>query len=204
LDSTLYINSKQFDSKNKKQIAVLRILCSLEISTTFRKWIKRDSLQEYEKVIAITMCHASLGEAMHLFQKIVDLGVLNKNENWDELTKSDWDYLFCEEANTIKHDVLKYIRDKSAFHIDPETIKDFMNIEKDKKSKLGLFQLSSEGQGHSPMVTSILSYKLFERLLSDGEEGIITEEQLKKIAKLQNALQSVISSFLLDEFEIIQ
>ena len=204
MDSTLYINSKQFDSKNKKQIAVLRILCSLEISTTFRKWIKRDSLQEYEKVIAITMCHASLGEAMHLFQKIVDLGVLNKNENWDELTKSDWDYLFCEEANTIKHDVLKYIRDKSAFHIDPETIKDFMNIEKDKKSKLGLFQLSSEGQGHSPMVTSILSYKLFERLLSDGEEGIITEEQLKKIAKLQNALQSVISSFLLDEFEIIQ
>lgn len=79
--------------------------------------------------------------------------------------------------------ILKYIRDKTAFHVDPETIKNFMEIEKDKKHKLGLFQISPEGEGYSPMITSILSNKLFERLLSDGEERLVTKEILDKIAK---------------------
>ncbi|MGG1572338.1 hypothetical protein [Fictibacillus sp. NRS-1165] len=175
MESSLYI-SEQFDPKNKKQVVTLQILGSVQFSATFRKWFKSDSLQENEKIIGIAMCHASLGEAIHLFHSSVHSGVISKNETWDKSTKNDWDYLFSEEANAIKREVLKYIRDKTAFHVDPETIKNFMEIEKDKKHKLGLFQIPSEGEGYSPMITSILSYKLFERLLSDGEERLVNKE----------------------------
>jgi len=201
MTSILYIKSEQLNPENEKQVFALRMLCNLEISITNRRWFKDDSLKEHEKIIANIMCHASLAEAMHLFQKSVDMGVISKNEEWDLLTLNNWDYLFSEEVNVIKQDVLKYIRDKTAFHIDPETVKDFMSIEKDKKQKLSIFHMTSEEEGHSTMVTSILSFKLFEKLLSNGE-GIITGRQLEKITKLQNALQSVINSILMEEFEI--
>lgn len=58
--------------------------------------------------------------------------LLSKNETWDKSTKNDWDFLFSEEADAIKREVLKYTLDKIAFYVDPETIKNFMEVEKDK------------------------------------------------------------------------
>lgn len=113
-----------------------------------------------------------------------------------------WNYLFSEEADKTKKEVLKYIRNKSAYHIVPETIKGFMDIEKDKRHNVKLFEMFSQVEGYSPLVTSILSYQLFEKLLSKPKEGIVSKVQMNKIVKLQDSLQAVLVSLLSDEFEI--
>lgn len=81
----LYINSESFNPEDKTQVSIFRILCNLEISSVCRKWAKNESFEEYEKIIAIALCHASLGEAMSLFQNLVASKQLSKNEDWKKV-----------------------------------------------------------------------------------------------------------------------
>lgn len=195
------INTIELDPENKQLIAILQLLCSLEISIAAMKWYVgegagRQELPPHEHIISLALNLASLGEALHKFEDFVSKGVINKSDSWSSSAKESWEFLYSSEVIVLKEKHLKFIRDKSAFHIDPQPVKNYVNKIIKEEDQITFWISDKDGHnGNSPLAAEIIGKNLIDATF----EGYITANLSSKVF---GALRDIVHEFLFNEFNV--
>ncbi|USG65757.1 hypothetical protein NDK47_27285 [Brevibacillus ruminantium] len=124
------ITADKLDSTDATLVSLLQLLCSLEFAISSAKWYVgegagRSELPPHEHVLALALNIASIGEALHKFDYFTTQVIIKISSSWDNMVKESWEYLKSDEVAELKKLNLKYVSDKSTFHIDPEPVKQF-------------------------------------------------------------------------------
>lgn len=158
-----YIDTEEINPTNKKLIAILQLLCNLEICIATMRWYVgeeagRSELPPHEHIISLALNIASTGEALYKFDKFVKDGILKYSDHWSDKTKKSWNFLHSPEVAKLKKKHLKYVRDKSAFHIDPQPVKKYLNHIKKVERQVSIWASDKEfRRGHSPLAAEIIA-----------------------------------------------
>jgi hypothetical protein len=195
------IKTKELDSANKQLIAILQLLCSLEISIAAMKWYVgeeagRPELPPHEHIISLALNIASVGEALHKFEEFVFNGVINKSDSWSDSAKKSWEFLHSPEVIELKKKHLKFIRDKSAFHIDPQPVKNYLNKLIKEENQVTIWVSDDEGRnGHSPLAAEIIGNHLIDATFERYTTANLS-------SKVFGALRDIVHEFLSNEFNV--
>jgi hypothetical protein len=188
------INLNEIDISDEKQIALFQLLCSLSTSRASLNWylgeeVGRTKLPPQEDIIALALSLAGIGECLHKFDGLIKKGVLKRPENCDELLEESWNFINSEEVRELKITNLKFVRDKSAFHFDPEPIKQFFSETRMDDEELDLWETSKEdAHGYSPLASLIIAKTLITITKPD-----------KRRAELSIKVYGALSNIILDE-----
>lgn len=190
------IKADKIRSNDVVLISLLQLLCNLEFAVSSAKWYvgegsNRTQLPPHEHVLALAINIASIGEALQKFDSLTNAGIIQFSDSWDSKIKESWDFLKSDQVTRLKRENLKYVRDKSAFHIDPEPVKEFIHtLEKD--DKLDLWEIEEGNNvGHSPLAAQIIANTLLKIQMNNHTTASNT-------SKVYRALRDVVSICLLD------
>lgn len=196
------IETNQLDPSNKQLIAMLQLLCSLEISIAAMKWYVgkeagRSELPPHEHIISLALNIASIGESLHKFQEFVSKGILKYSDNWSDNTKKSWDFLHSSEVVELKKKHLKLVRDKSAFHIDPQPVKNYLHEVIREGNQIRIWASDEEGRrGHSPLAAEIIAKHLIDATFDRHNTANLS-------SKVFGALRDIVHEILNNEFNVI-
>jgi hypothetical protein len=193
----IFVSNQDFDVENSTQICVIRILCHLEYAAACMnwyagKWAGREELPPHESIMALSLNLASIGEALHLFYKLVDSGDLSKNESWEPDVLAHWDFLVDDDTRNFKQ-TLKRLRDKSVFHFDPEPVERYLTNAPIHEESVIYETSSSNPHGFSPLALEIIGNWLFE-------VGIVNKRAAELSTQIYHHLRELISAYLLELF----
>jgi len=195
------IETKNLDSNNKSLVALIRLLCSVELSIATMKWYAGEDngthgLPPHESVLALALCIANIGEALTAFEEFVFKETIQYSDNWSDEVKEAWEFLKSEEVIKIKRKSLRLIRDKSAFHIDPEPVVNFFDDVSQENDTLTIWEADEEGKkGHSPLAANIIAQYLIDAEYKGAETAILS-------CRVFGALRDVVLESLRNELDV--
>lgn len=197
----IVINTNELNPEDNKQIAILQLLCNLEYVVATANWYAgeyagRSELPPNEGVLTLAMNIANIGEALDKFEKIVKAGHIISSEEWDQRIKDAWSYLHSEEMIELKRNILKYVRDKSTFHVDPKPVKDFINqYNKDEKT-ISIWETDDKNRfGYSPLAANIIASTLMDVSMYNSEVA-------KKVSRAYRALRDITSATIMQIYNV--
>lgn len=170
----LVAKAEKMIPENKKLVGLLRILGSIEYSIATMKWYvgnlaNRQELPPHESVLALAINIASVGEALNTFEMCKNQNIIVYSKKWGERAKSSWDLLHSEKVRELKINHLKLIRDKTAFHIDPEPVKDYLK-DLDNTKDITIWETNeNDNGGHSPLACEIITNYLLKATFNNKE-----------------------------------
>jgi hypothetical protein len=119
------------DPEDERVISILRLLGSLEYALTTQKWYMRYTSGDQKMpphegveclVVACTYIAAAL-ETYRLVSKILNVIGMDKSD-WPVESKKSLAFLESKQVRGFQENQLKRVRDKCAFHFDPEPARD--------------------------------------------------------------------------------
>ncbi|QHT61315.1 hypothetical protein GXP70_16025 [Paenibacillus lycopersici] len=171
------LNLNEIDLQDPKQIALFQLLCSLSTTRTclglyMGEEAGRANLSSQDDIIMLAMALAGIGETLHKFEELVSKGVIQKAINCDSVLAEAWVFIESQAIKELKKTNLKYIRDKSAFHFDPEPIKEFFTESMKETNEIDLWETSEQDKhGFSPLASLIISNTLINVTKPDKERA---------------------------------
>jgi hypothetical protein len=191
------VKTNKFDKNDTVLVSLIQLLCSLEFAVSSAKWYvgeeaKRSALPPHEHVLALAINIASIGEALHRFENFKNRGIIQHSDSWDQVIKDSWTYLESDEVSELKRQNLKYVRDKSAFHIDPEPVEQFIeSLTRD--DELDIWEIEEGNSvGHSPLAAQIIANTLLKIQMDNQTTAANT-------SKVYKALRDVVGACLFDK-----
>lgn len=168
------IKTSELDENNKSLVALLQLLCNIEFATATMRWYVGEvenlpQLPEHEQVLALALNIANVGEALHLFNRLVERKVIERNEKWSQRTSDAWEFLHSDVVIALKANHLKLIRDKSAFHVDPQPVLMFIEKIKSQQDAIPIWEVDTTPAGHSPMAAMIIAEHLLHVTVNNKE-----------------------------------
>ncbi|MFC5528344.1 hypothetical protein [Cohnella yongneupensis] len=189
------INPQEINLNDSKQIALLQLLCSLSSARTCLGLYSdieagRPKLSSQDEVIMLSMALAGIGESLHNFENLVNKGIIKKPINCSQELEDSWNFINSLEIKELKKTNLKYLRDKSSFHFDPEPIKHFFNeLMDNNNTEIDLWESSeNDPHGFSPLASLIISNTILNVTKPD-----------KNRAELSIRVYGALSYIVLDE-----
>ncbi|XEC97296.1 hypothetical protein AB6A23_12505 [Paenibacillus tarimensis] len=176
------------------------MLCNLEYAVATANWYAgeyagRSELPPNEGVLTLAMNIANIGEALDRFEKIVKEGHITYSEQWDQRIKNAWSLLQSEEMKELKRNILKYVRDKSTFHVDPKPVKDFINQVNADDKTISIWETDELNRfGYSPLAANIIASTLIDVSMYNSEVA-------KKVSQAYRALRDVTSTTIMQIYK---
>jgi hypothetical protein len=157
------INPREVDIKDPRQIALFQLLCSLSTARTclalyMGEEAGRSNLPVQDDVIILAMSLAAIGESLYKFEELINNNIIQKplESNMPDIEDA-WKLIASPDAQRIKRTNLKYIRDKSSFHFDPEPIKQYFSETSEETDEIDLWEATeTDEHGFSPLASLII------------------------------------------------
>lgn len=163
------INPCEVDINDPSQIALFQLLCSLSTARTclalyMGEEAGRSNLPVHDDVIILAMGLAAIGESLHKFDDLISKNIIQKplivKSNILEIQEA-WKLITSPDVERIKRTNLKFIRDKSSFHFDPEPIKQYFSESSEESNEIDLWEATeTDKHGFSPLASMIISNTL--------------------------------------------
>ncbi|MEX1029095.1 MAG: hypothetical protein WDZ91_03500 [Paenibacillaceae bacterium] len=160
------IDPREVDIGDPRQIALFQLLCSLSTTRTclalyMGEEAGRSSLPVQDDVIILAVGLAAIGESLHKFDELVNKGIIHKPLDQDVILNQSWKFIESDEVKELKRTNLKYVRDKSSFHFDPEPIMEYFSEARKDIEKIDLWETTeNDTHGFSPLASLIISNTL--------------------------------------------
>jgi hypothetical protein len=124
----------------------------------------RSNLPVQDDVIILAMGLAAIGESLNKFDDLISKNIIQKplkgESNMPDIEKA-WKLITSPYVEGIKRTNLKFIRDKSSFHFDPEPIKQYFSESSKGTDEIDLWEATETDElGFSPLASLIISNTL--------------------------------------------
>lgn len=104
--------------------------------------------------------------------------------------------LNSQEVTDLKKNIVNSIRNKSAFHIDPEPVKFYLNEISNEDGDVSVWELDpTDNRGHSPLAINIIENYLVKASLYNPETARLT-------SRVYGALRDVVLTSLASTVKI--
>ena len=200
-NKSLYIKADTLKNINDNQVALLQILCNLEVTQAAMRWYSgkdalRGDLPPHESIICLAIMIASIGEALDRFSKLKKAGSVQFSDKWDQKIKDAWNFLDSPEVENLQKTHLKYIRDKSAFHFDPEPIKKKSQAIANDMVDVPIWEVDELNKtGFSPLASMLIAENIMET--SQNKDTAVLTTQV------YNAIKNIFEMLILEAFQML-
>jgi hypothetical protein len=193
------IQNSELSPSNPLHVAVFRLQCGMEYVAAAMHWyasetVGRSPLPDHQSLVALSLYLAGTAEVLHLFHELARKQVLVPTTDWSSDATNAWGFLLSDEVVDFKNQQLRRVRDKTAFHVDPEPVRCFLEEESKEPGKTVLMEDSDDfPHGFSPAAATILGRWLLS-------QGLATSKSAKLADAVYSALRQVVSKVLLEAF----
>ncbi|WP_391122499.1 hypothetical protein [Psychrobacillus sp. L3] len=192
------IKAEKLNQNDTTLVSLIQLLCSLEFAISSAKWYvgeqaNRTELPPHEHILALAINIASIGETLHKFEYFVGKNIITYSDTWEDYVKQSWHYLESTEVTELKKTNLKYVRDKSAFHIDPEPVKQFIDS-LEAEDEINVWETNNGDGGHSPLAAHIIANTLISIQMDYHETA-------RNTSRVYKALRDVVSVCLIERLK---
>jgi hypothetical protein len=139
---------------------------------------------------------AAIGESLHKFDELVTKGILQGPTENDVVMDEAWEFIQSVQVRELKRTNLKYMRDKSSFHFDPEPIKQYFSEASKLPEESDLWETTnSDTHGFSPLASLLISNTLLNVTKPHQARADLS-------IKVYGALNSIVLSKLDERFNL--
>lgn len=146
-------------SSDPRVISCIRLLTILGFANATMKWYVGSEdqtldLPPHERVLTLALMLGAVGEAVTLFKKLTNDGIVKFSQTWPDVVREAWDFLHTPEVDALRNDHLRAIRDKVTFHADPEPVKELLQLAEEKNEELVVWATTPQDPGGYPDVAA--------------------------------------------------